>query len=65
MAIYDYVTEQEKHDFCFDCSEICSRHCVIYRKAEMRYDEEMAKEVPPGWNERYLNTLGMSMRDFL
>ena len=40
MSIYEYVKESEKREFCENCNEICSRHCVIYRKAEFRYDEE-------------------------
>ena len=44
MSIYEHVTEAEKKDFCENCNEICSRHCVIYRKAEFRKDEEERRE---------------------
>lgn len=44
MRITDYITEKEDRDFCQNCNEICSRHCVVYRKAEMRYDEQEQEE---------------------
>lgn len=65
MCINDYIKDSERRDFCFDCNEMCSRHCPIYRKAENRFDEEMEREETPSWSERYLNTLGMSMRDYI
>ncbi len=39
----DFITESEKRDFCDNCCEICSRHCVIWRKAEEREDEHENK----------------------
>jgi hypothetical protein len=36
----EYITEKEVKDFCSNCNELCSRHCVIWRKAEIRYNEE-------------------------
>lgn len=40
----EYITEKEVKQFCENCYEICSRHCIIWRKAEMRYDEDAKKE---------------------
>lgn len=34
------VTEKEAQEFCAECSEICSRHCVIWRKAKIRENEK-------------------------
>lgn len=39
MRVSDYITESEKRDFCDHCCEICSSHCIILRKASIRYDE--------------------------
>ena len=33
-----------------------------YEEENEHYEEE---DVSPAWNERYLNTLGMSMKDFM
>ena len=41
----EYITEEEVKNYCFDCNEMCTRHCVIWRKAELRYNEETRKEV--------------------
>ena len=41
----EYITEEEVKDYCSDCNEMCTRHCVIWRKAELRYNEETRKEV--------------------
>ena len=39
-SIPEYITDSEIRDFCNECPDLlCSRHCVIYRKAEARYDE--------------------------
>lgn len=35
----EYITEREVKDFCSNCSDFCSRHCVIWRTAELRYNE--------------------------
>lgn len=43
MRIADYITEKEGKEFCNKCNEICSRHCVIWRKAETRHDEAAGK----------------------
>lgn len=40
----EYITENEVKQFCENCYELCSRHCIIWRKAEMRYDEDAKKE---------------------
>ena len=41
MRVDDYITEQERREFCDKCQEtICGRFCVIYRKASQRYDAE-------------------------
>lgn len=40
----EYITENEVKQFCENCYELCSRHCVVWRKAEMRYDEDARKE---------------------
>ena len=43
--VVDYITEKENNEFCQNCDDlICSRHCVIWRKAEMRCDEEQKEE---------------------
>lgn len=39
----EYITENEVKQFCENCYELCSRHCIIWRKAEMRYNEEKRK----------------------
>lgn len=36
----EYITEREEKDFCSNCNEFCSRHCAIWRKAEVRYNED-------------------------
>lgn len=40
----EYITEKEVKDYCSDCNEICTRHCVIWRKAELRYNEEVIRQ---------------------
>ena len=40
----EYITEKEVKQFCENCYELCSRHCIIWRKAEMRYNEDAKKE---------------------
>ncbi len=44
MRITDYITEKEDREFCQNCNEICSRQCVVYRKAEIRYDKQEQEE---------------------
>ena len=44
MARSDFITESERRDFCSNCGEMCSHHCVIWRKAEEREDEVKAKD---------------------
>lgn len=39
MSRADYITEEEQKEYCENCGEICSRHCVIWRKAEEREDK--------------------------
>lgn len=34
-----------------------------YEEENEHYEEE--EDISPAWNERYLNTLGMSMKDFM
>lgn len=50
MNIYDYVTDKDKKEFCDKCMDcVCTRSCVIYRKAEFEYDKnEHSKEVNHG-----------------
>lgn len=39
-----------------------------YEECEVRYeleDEEESEDVRPEWSEEYLNSLGMSMSDFV
>lgn len=36
----EYITEKDVKDFCSNCNELCSRHCIIWRKAEIKYNEE-------------------------
>lgn len=38
--ISNYIPEKDKKEFCDRCFEICSRHCVIYRKALFKCEEE-------------------------
>ena len=41
MSIADFIQEKDRTEFCdrcYDCA--CTRHCVIWRKAEMAYDQE-------------------------
>lgn len=40
----EYITEKEVKDFCSNCNELCSRHCVIWRNAENRYIRESTAE---------------------
>lgn len=40
----EYITDYEANQFCANCNEICSRHCVVWRNALIRYDEEERKE---------------------
>lgn len=40
----EYITDYEANHFCANCNEICSRHCVVWRNALIRYDEEERKE---------------------
>lgn len=42
--MHKYITEKEAQEFCAECNEICSRHCVIWRKAEMREKAENKEE---------------------
>lgn len=42
--VSSYIPASDRRDFCEKCCEICSRHCVIWRKASSRYDEEEKKE---------------------
>lgn len=45
MTVFDYITEKEREEFCKDCCEICTAHCIICCKASIRYDEaEKAKK---------------------
>ena len=41
----------------------------MYYDADSEYEEEQEeqeeKEIEPSWTEAYLNTLGLSMEDFL
>ena len=39
-TIYDYVPDKDKERYCKDCMDcVCTRSCVIYRKAEADYDK--------------------------
>jgi len=42
--VTDYITEQERKEYCNHCYELCGRVCVIWRKAEMRYNAEEERE---------------------
>lgn len=44
MRVDDYITEQERKEYCASCYELCGRVCVIYRKASQRYDAEEEQE---------------------
>ena len=35
----EYITEREVKDYCSNCKDFCGRHCVIWRTAELRYNE--------------------------
>lgn len=39
----EYITEREVKDYCSNCKDFCSRHCVIWRTAEIRYNEDNRK----------------------
>ena len=41
----EYITEKDVKEFCGNCNEICSRHCVIWRKAECEYNEDERKRI--------------------
>lgn len=43
QRVGQYITDRENREYCVECNEICSRHCAIYRKAEMRYDADHKK----------------------
>lgn len=36
----EYISENDVKCYCDKCYELCGRHCVIWRKAEMAYDED-------------------------
>ena len=39
MNIADFIQEKDRTEFCENCYDCaCTRHCVIWRKAEMAYD---------------------------
>lgn len=44
MRVDDFITEQERKEYCASCYELCGRVCVIYRKASQRYDEAEREE---------------------
>jgi hypothetical protein len=44
MKVTDYITEQERKEYCATCGELCGRVCVIWRKASMRYDKAEREE---------------------
>ena len=52
-SVAEYITEKEKRDFCRNCSEICSGHCAIWRKASQRYDADNLKGADLSFNKRY------------
>lgn len=66
MKVYEFITNNENREFCKHCSEICSSHCAIYRKASQRYDAAERRSGTVGaLNKRYgigclLLTLGGS-----
>ncbi len=40
MNIADFIQEKDKKEFCENCYDCaCTRHCVIWRKAEIAYDQ--------------------------
>ncbi len=44
MKVTDFITEQERKEYCNSCYELCGRACVIWRKASMRYDQAEREE---------------------
>lgn len=45
MSIADFIQGRDKEEFCNNCYDCaCTRHCVIWRKAEMAYDDHQ-KEI--------------------
>lgn len=44
MIVDDFITEQERKEYCATCGELCGRVCVIWRKASMRYDKAEREE---------------------
>ena len=35
-SIDECITDSERKEFCDNCGDFCSNHCVIWRKAQMR-----------------------------
>ena len=35
----EFITEKDVKDFCMNCNKFCTRHCVIWHKAELEYNE--------------------------
>ncbi len=77
MRVSSYIKESEKREFCNKCNEICGEHCVIFRKASIRYDIAQEKKdteddeyVPSATRGDYSpsnpwDAPGMSVSDFL
>ena len=51
MRVDDFITEQERKEYCNSCYELCGRVCVIYRKASQRYDQAEREEQEKKTNE--------------
>ena len=52
-SVAEYITDNDKRDFCRHCNEICSGHCAIWRKASQRYDLDNLNGPDLTLNKRY------------
>ena len=59
----EYV-EYKGHYFCGDDNDECLKEWLYSQTEGECYRGEIEQEVAPSWSEEYLNTLGMSLKDF-
>ena len=63
------LTDEEAKEIVEDFLDVCVKDAWFSTEDEIYYtleeEEEEADDVRPEWSERYLNTLGMSMSDFV
>jgi len=67
--IYNNIKEHENTQPCLKgCKFATGGKKLRYEECEVRHDEldeEESEDVRPEWSEEYLNSLGMSMSDFV